>query len=262
MDTVVEQIKPDMSVNLEPKVSPLHTPRSARSTILLIGDDPSGLDIIVLALREEGYQVVLAQGRHRALEVLESDQRLSQPTIGLVILDQAPPYSNWLDLCRIIRHNSNWLPILMLSSSTAEADVVLGLEVGADQYLAKPFGIRELIARCRALLRSYQASLPTGENLFLQYGGLVLFPQEHRVTKDGQEVMLSPKEFKLLEALMRHPRKVLSRDQLLDWAWGSDYWGDPKTVDVHIRWLREKLESNPQKPQYIKTLRGFGYRLG
>ena len=137
---------------------------------------------------------------------------------------------------------------------------MLGLEVGADDYLIKPFGLRELVARCRALLRRSR-SLEVAAKV-LQHANLSLFPEECRVTRDGLEVNLSPKEYRLLELFMQNPRRVWSRDKLLERVWGYDYFGDSKTVDVHIRWLREKLEANPSAPEHLITVRGFGYRFG
>lgn len=151
-------------------------------------------------------------------------------------------------------------PILVVSARDSEADRVLGLEVGADDYLIKPFGMRELVARCRALLRrSSSGAMPVRQ---VVHGNLCLYPEECRVTRDGLDVNLSPKEYRLLELFMQHPRRVWSRDKLLEQVWGHDYFGDSKTVDVHIRWLREKLEANPSAPVHLVTVRGFGYRFG
>jgi two-component system phosphate regulon response regulator PhoB len=166
-----------------------------------------------------------------------------------------------LEIMRQLRRSGDRTPILVVSARDSEADRVLGLEIGADDYLIKPFGMRELVARCRALLR--RAELPVeAEAPVLQHANLVLYPQECRVTRDGLEVNLSPKEYRLLELFMQHPRRVWSRDKLLEQVWGVDYFGDTKTVDVHIRWLREKLEQNPSAPQHLITVRGFGYRFG
>ena len=149
----------------------------------------------------------------------------------------------------------------MLSAKGSETDRVLGLEVGADDYLTKPFSMRELVARCRALLRRQRLScLP--QLPVLQYKDVTLYPQECRVLVRSQEVNLSPKEFRLLELFMSYARRVWSREQLLDQVWGPDFVGDSKTVDVHIRWLREKLEIDPSRPEYVVTVRGFGYRFG
>jgi two-component system phosphate regulon response regulator PhoB len=158
----------------------------------------------------------------------------------------------------------NHTPILVVSARDTETDRVLGLEVGADDYLVKPFGIRELVARCRALLRRSQVAIavPGGPVNVLQHANLSLYPEECRVTRDGLDLNLSPKEYRLLELFMQNPRRVWSRDKLLEKVWGHDYFGDSKTVDVHIRWLREKLEANPSAPQHLITVRGFGYRFG
>ncbi|MGB3756585.1 MAG: response regulator transcription factor, partial [Rivularia sp. (in: cyanobacteria)] len=171
------------------------------------------------------------------------------------------PQINGLDICRLVRHQGNPVPILMLSAKGSETDRVLGLEVGADDYLSKPFSMRELVARCRALLRR-QRLITTTEPPVLNYKEITLYPQECRVLVRGEEVNLSPKEFRLLELFMSYTRRVWSREQLLDQVWGPDFVGDSKTVDVHIRWLREKLEQEPSRPEYIVTVRGFGYRFG
>ena len=148
----------------------------------------------------------------------------------------------------------------MVSARDTETDRVLGLEVGADDYLIKPFGMRELVARCRALLRRQRTPLPTTSSL--EHLDLQLYPGECRVTRAGIEIRLSPKEYKLLELFMQNPRRVWSREQLIEQVWGVDYIGDSKTVDVHIRWLREKIEDDPSTPAKLVTVRGFGYRFG
>jgi two-component system phosphate regulon response regulator PhoB len=165
-----------------------------------------------------------------------------------------------LELCRQLRKAGDATPILVVSARDSEADRVLGLEVGADDYLIKPFGMRELVARCRALLR--RSSTGASPSRQVVHGNLCLYPEECRVTRDGLDVNLSPKEYRLLELFMQHPRRVWSRDKLLEQVWGHDYFGDSKTVDVHIRWLREKLELNPSAPEHLVTVRGFGYRFG
>jgi two-component system phosphate regulon response regulator PhoB len=182
--------------------------------------------------------------------------------VDLAIIDLMLPGVNGLDICRMIRHHQMTLPVLILSAKGSEMDRVVGLEVGADDYLTKPFGMRELIARCRALLRRQQwiDAKPTDSVLTCQ--DIVLYLQEFRVIVAGQEVNLSPKEFRILELFMTHPNRVWSREELIQKIWGADFMGDRKTVDVHIRWLREKIEPDPGNPTYITTLRGFGYRFG
>ncbi|NET36507.1 MAG: response regulator transcription factor [Cyanothece sp. SIO1E1] len=233
--------------------------------ILVVEDDELIRETIALALTGEGYEVSTAGDGQVALELICGSQNgpASQvPAIDLVILDLMLPYLNGLDLCRLIRHQNVRVPILMLSAKGSEMDRVVGLEVGADDYLAKPFGMRELIARCRALLRRHRENRNQPLDSVLHYQGITLYPEECRVLVQEQEVNLSPKEFRMLELFMSYPCRVWSREQLIDRIWGQDFMGDLKTVDVHIRWLREKLESDPSQPKYIITVRGFGYRFG
>jgi two-component system phosphate regulon response regulator PhoB len=176
-----------------------------------------------------------------------------------VVLDLMLPGLGGLDVCRQLRSANDHTAILVVSARDSETDRVLGLEVGADDYLIKPFGMRELVARCRALLRRTASA---ADSKVLEHANLRLYQEECRVTRDGIEVNLSPKEYRLLELFMQHPRRVWSRDKLLEQVWGLDYFGDSKTVDVHIRWLREKLEHNPSTPEHLITVRGFGYRFG
>ena len=233
-----------------------------KNRILVVEDEDLIRDMIVLALEEEGYEVVAVSDGRSALSCLQTDDsRASEYPFDLIVLDLMLPEVNGLDICRLLRYQGNIVPILILSAKGSETDRVLGLEVGADDYLTKPFSMRELIARCRALLRRqrYSASSPTPVR---QFGDISLFSQECRVIVRGEEVNLSPKEFRLLELFMSYPRRVWSRDQLIEQVWGPDFLGDTKTVDVHIRWLREKLEQDPSQPQYLLTVRGFGYRFG
>ena len=232
------------------------------SRILVVEDEDLIREMLVLALEAEGYAIATAADGRTAWTLLQS----AEPTsvnfpFDMVILDLMLPQINGLDICRLLRHHGNPVPILVLSAKGSETDRVLGLEVGADDYLTKPFSMRELVARCRALLRRQRfGGLP--QLPVLQFKEFTLYPQECRVLVRGQEVNLSPKEFRLLELFMTHPRRVWSREQLLDHVWGTDFVGDSKTVDVHIRWLREKLEQDPSHPEYIVTVRGFGYRFG
>lgn len=233
-----------------------------RSRILVVEDEELIREMLVLALEEEGYGVVTASDGRSAVEYLKSFEPSSgELPFDLVILDLMLPQINGLDICRLLRYQGNPVPIMMLSAKGSETDRVLGLEVGADDYLTKPFSMRELVARCRALLRRQRLSnLP--QLPVIQYKDVTLYPQECRVLVRGQEVNLSPKEFRLLELFMSYARRVWSREQLLDQVWGPDFVGDSKTVDVHIRWLREKLEIDPSRPEFIVTVRGFGYRFG
>ncbi|MFB8791636.1 MAG: response regulator transcription factor [Potamolinea sp.] len=248
-----------LSLDLPQTASSPELPQTTR--ILVVEDEDLIREMIVLALQEEGYEVVTAVDGRTALALLQD----YEPTDGdfpfnLLVLDLMLPQLNGLDLCRLLRYQGNHVPILILSAKASETDRVLGLEVGADDYLTKPFSMREFIARCRALLRrvrfNYLPQTPT-----LQIREIILYPEECRVTVRGEEINLSPKEFKLLELFMNNPRRVWSRDQLIDHVWGADFLGDTKTVDVHIRWLREKLEQDPSHPEYVITVRGFGYRF-
>lgn len=243
----------------------VNAPEDVQPFILIVEDEALIRETITMALTDEGYQVLAVEDGRQALEVIRSTHSSEEgevPAIDLLILDLMLPYINGLDLCRLLRQDGITTPILMLSAKGTETDVVVGLEIGADDYLAKPFGMRELIARCRSLLRRANRQPQQEEPLIIQFQEIALYPQECRVTVREESVNLSPKEFTLLELFMNNPRRVFSRDQLLEKVWGIDFMGDSKTVDVHIRWLREKLELDPSSPQYIITVRGFGYRLG
>lgn len=249
-------------LSLDIPKSPSSPQLGRTSQILVVEDEALIREMLVLALEEEGYKVVTATDGRTALNFFQGDNfSTEQFSFDLVILDLMLPQVNGLDLCRLLRYQGNQVPILILSAKATETDRVLGLEVGADDYLTKPFSMRELIARCRALLRRQRLAVspppPT-----LQFKEVIVYPQECRVIVRGEEVNLSPKEFRLLELFMSYTRRVWSREQLIDQVWGSDFVGDSKTVDVHIRWLREKLERDPSQPEYIITVRGFGYRFG
>ena len=191
------------------------------SRILVVEDEELIREMLVLALEEQGYTIATAGDGRTALALLQS----AEPTLGefpfdLVILDLMLPQINGLDICRLLRYQGNPVPILMLSAKGSETDRVLGLEVGADDYITKPFSMRELIARCRALLRRQRfTTLP--QQQVLQFKDVSLYPQECRVIVRGQQVSLSPKEFRLLDLFMSYPRRVWSREQLLDQVWGK-----------------------------------------
>lgn len=245
-----------------PSISTTNTKGQLTSSILVIEDEDLIRNMISLNLEEEGYQVTKVQNGREALNLL--DRKISDDQghgFDMIILDLMLPEVNGLDICRLLRHRGNNIPILILSAKAAETDRVLGLEVGADDYLTKPFSMKELIARCRALIRRNTINSSTSDNV-KHYKDITLFPDECRVTVRDELVNLSPKEFKLLELFMTYPKRVWDRDQLIDNIWGADFLGDTKTVDVHIRWLREKLEQDPSSPEYIITVRGFGYRFG
>ncbi len=224
-------------------------------TVLIVDDEELIRETVALHLADDGFRTVLAEDGREALALMRRSDR-----VDLIILDLMLPFLNGLDLCRLLRREGNMVPILMLTAKGSETDRVAGLEVGADDYLTKPFGMRELSARCRALLRRERRVMP--QQVILQYQDLSMNLDECRVMVRDAVTELSPKEFRLLELFMRNPRRVWTREQLLERAWGPDFMGDSKTVDVHIRWLREKLEVDPSRPEYLVTVRGFGYRFG
>ncbi|QQE65461.1 DNA-binding response regulator [Leptolyngbya sp. BL0902] len=242
-------------------VGAVHRPQEAER-ILVIDDEVLIRETVALALTDEGYQVVMAESGQQAMELIFPSPSQTALQVDLAIIDLMLPGVNGLDICRMMRHHHLDTPILILSARSSELDRVVGLEVGADDYLPKPFGMRELVARCRALLRRSQWATPAVGNTVLTCQDIVLYQEQCRVVVAGQEVALSPKEFRLLELLMRMPNRVWSREELIQAVWGEDFMGDRKTVDVHIRWLREKIEPDPSRPRYVITLRGFGYRFG
>ena len=249
-------------LSLETSKGSTESKLTATSRILVIEDEDLIRDMVTVALEEEGYEVHTSANGREALNILQSpDFSRAKLVPDLIILDLMLPEVNGLDVCRLLRYQGDITPILIISAKSSETDRVLGLEVGADDYLTKPFSMRELVARCRALLRRQKYSNSTSSSV-QKYGDISLFPQECRVIVRGTEVNLSPKEFRLLELFMSYPRRVWSRDQLIEQVWGADFLGDTKTVDVHIRWLREKLEAEPSQPEYLITVRGFGYRFG
>jgi two-component system, OmpR family, phosphate regulon response regulator PhoB len=238
--------------------------------VLVVEDEESIRELLVLGLEEEGFEVVAVGDGQTALTKCQvPDLQPPDFPFDLIVLDLMLPQVSGLDLCRFLRYQGNYVPILIVSAKTTETDRVLGLEVGADDYISKPFSMRELVARCRALLRRNRLNTlvepsvePSIEPAIVQFQDIILYPEEYRVTVREVAVNLSPREFRLLELFIQNPRRVWSREQLLDQVWGMDFIGDRKTVDVHIRWLREKLELDPSQPQYITTVRGFGYRFG
>ncbi len=222
--------------------------------ILLVDDEPLITDSLSYSLRKEGFEVkAVGDGAQALQEALDF-----QP--DLVVLDIMLPGMSGLEVCQRLRARTT-TPVIMLTARGEEIDRVLGLEVGADDYLPKPFSFRELLARIRSILRRVeldrQASLLQPINL----GRLSLDPVARRVIKGDRELQLSAREFDLLSALMRNAGRALSREELLSEVWGSDWIGDPRTLDVHIRWLRLKIEEDPATPQYIQTVRGHGYRF-
>ena len=221
--------------------------------ILIIEDEATVRDTLALNLRAEGFDVVTAQAGDEGLALA----REASP--DLILLDLMLPNLDGLSLCRILRRTSD-VPIIMLTARGTEMDRITGLETGADDYVVKPFSLGELTARVRAHLRRGQGEGRATRTL-LQSGDLTLDPTMRRATRNDQVLKLTQKEFDLLAELMNNRGAVLSRDLLLTHVWGYDYVGDSHTVDVHIRWLREKVEDDPSAPERITTVRGVGYRF-
>lgn len=224
--------------------------------ILIVEDDSSLLDVLKYNLDKEGYHVLAATDGAQALEVA----RNSQPR--LIILDVMLPKLDGLEVCRILRQEMT-VPILMLTAKSEEIDKVLGLEMGADDYMVKPFSVRELLARIKAMLRRIgmlASQSPNGETP-LKLGGLEIFAKRHQALLEGKALELSLKEFELLTYLVQNKGLALTREQILDKVWGYDYPGGTRTVDVHIRWLRQKIEENPAEPKRLVTIRGVGYKM-
>ena len=231
------------------------------SRILLVEDDKSIRLTVSETLSSEGFRVSSFKDGLSALDFINNDIKKD---VDLIILDLMLPGLNGLELCRKIRNDEDYTPIPILSAKDNESDRVLGLEVGADDYLTKPFGLNELIARSRALIRRSKRNKKYIEKskTVLEFNHIKMFLEECRVTSFDREITLSPKEFKLLELFMKNPKRVWSRDLILEKIWEIDFIGDTKTVDVHVRWLREKLEEDPSAPKFLKTVRGFGYKFG
>jgi DNA-binding response OmpR family regulator len=224
--------------------------------ILIVEDDRNLLESLAYNLRNDGYEVVTAADGADALDTA----RREKP--NLVILDLMLPKMSGFEVCRVLRKETT-VPILMLTAKVEETDKIVGLEIGADDYMTKPFSLRELLARVRAMLRRSRMvqARPGIEDEPLKIGNLEVDTARHRALKGPTELALTPKEFDLLVFLARNKGFVFSRDKLLEKVWGYDFAGDTRTVDVHIRWLREKIEDNPKEPRILLTIRGAGYKL-
>ncbi len=228
-----------------------------RTTILVVEDEESFVEALVVGLEREGFRVHVARDGAEALERFE----LVDP--DLVLLDLMLPRISGIDVCRQIRTHSS-VPIIMVTAKSSEIDTVVGLEVGADDYVTKPYRLRELVARMRAALRRSAAGAGSAldeEGTNYEVGDVRLDAARHEVRVRGREVSLPLKEFELLEALLANAGRVLSRDTLIDRVWGSDYVGDTKTLDVHVKRLRGKIEDDPSRPVRITTIRGLGYKF-
>lgn len=222
--------------------------------LLIVDDDANLRHTLGYAFRQEGFDVVTADDGERALISF----RQSRP--DLIILDVMLPGRDGLEVARALRRESD-VPVIMLTARDSELDKVVGLEIGADDYLAKPFSTRELIARVRAMLRRTRRSDAPRDSGRIEIDGLVLDADRHRVSLADAEVGLKPKEFDLLAFFMGHAGQVFGREQLLASVWGYDFTGDARTVDTHVKTLREKLGDSAEEPRWIETVRGVGYRF-
>ena len=221
-------------------------------TILVVDDDKKIVDLVSLYLKRDGYSVLAAYDGQEALDVA----RRKQP--DLIVLDLLLPELDGTDVCRLLRAESR-VPIIMLTARSTDEDKLLGLDIGADDYLTKPFNPRELVARVRAVLRRATPDEEPAEDI--QFGDLTISFIRHAVLRQGRPINLTPTEFRLLETLVRAPGRAFSRADLLDRAFGYDYEGVERTVDVHIMNLRRKIEPEPGRPRYVATVPGLGYRF-
>lgn len=226
--------------------------------ILVVDDEISISKLLEFNLEKAGYEVVTAFDGKQALDMVRSEQP------DFIILDLMLPKMDGMDVCKALRQERNNTPILILTAKDEELDKILGLELGADDYLTKPFSPREVLARVKAILRRTQTTAEpenANEEAVLQFGEIRLYPEKYEVYRGEQPIELTPKEFELLQYLASHQGRVLTRDQLLNAVWNYDFIGDSRIVDVHVSHLREKLEEDTKNPRYIKTVRGLGYKL-
>lgn len=221
--------------------------------LLIVDDEVDIANSIQYVLNQEGFSTLLAHDGLKAMHLIENEKP------DLIILDLMMPGLDGYEVCRRVRAGDKKTPILMLTARTSEIDTVVGLELGANDYISKPVRLRELVARVKAHLRESPGVQTPSRGIRL--GTLQIDTDSRTVTVNNQQVDLTFKEFELLLAMAKQPNRVFSRDQLFAQVWGSDFLGESRTVDVHIRYLREKLESNPSQPKHILTVRGVGYRL-
>lgn len=226
----------------------------AMTQILVVDDEPLITDSLRYSLQREGFEVSVAHDGAEALRLVE----IEMP--DLVVLDLILPKMDGMEVCRRLREISA-VPVIMLTARAEESDRVAGLEMGADDYLAKPFSFRELLARIRANLRRVELDQHPPDDTPLRIGALCLDRAAHRVLKNDAPLELTVREYDLLAELMNRAGRALSREALLNAVWGENWIGDPRTLDVHVRWLRLKIEDDPAAPRYVQTVRGLGYRF-
>jgi two-component system, OmpR family, response regulator RegX3 len=227
--------------------------RDDRIKILIVEDEASFIDALTVGLEREGFEVAIARDGQQGLTLFQNGQ------FDIVLLDLMLPKLSGLDVCRSIRATSN-VPIIIVSAKGEEVDMVLMLEIGADDYVTKPYRLRELVARIRAVLRRRRDTETADSDEVISLGNVRLDVDARRCFVDGAEIKLRKKEFALLRLLLENPGRVLTREVLIDRVWGSDYVGDTKTLDVHIKRLRTLIEAEPKIPVHISTVRGVGYR--
>ncbi|MCO7175952.1 response regulator transcription factor [Sporolactobacillus kofuensis] len=222
--------------------------------ILVVDDEPSIVTLLSFNLKKAGYDVLTATKGTDALRLAKE----SRP--DLMVLDLMLPEMDGMDVCKQLRQEQSFIPILMLTAKDDELDKILGLELGADDYMTKPFSPREVVARVKAILRRTDLGKQEQHEV-LTIGDLKVYPNNFEATFKNEEMVLTPKEFELLVYLMKHKGRVLTREQLLNAVWNYDFAGDTRIVDVHVSHLRDKIEDVTRKPLYIKTVRGLGYKL-
>ncbi|MCL1630603.1 response regulator transcription factor [Sporolactobacillus sp. CPB3-1] len=222
--------------------------------ILVVDDEPSIVTLLSFNLKKGGYEVLTATNGTDALKLAKDNRP------DLIVLDLMLPGMDGMDVCKQLRQEKFFIPILMLTAKDDELDKILGLELGADDYMTKPFSPREVVARVKAILRRTDLGKQE-QNEVLSIGELKVYPNNFEATFKGEEMVLTPKEFELLVYMMQHKGRVLTREQLLNAVWNYDFAGDTRIVDVHVSHLRDKIEDVTRKPVYIKTVRGLGYKL-
>ena len=223
--------------------------------LLVVDDEPSILTLLKFNLEQNGFEVLTAENGNDALEIAVTED------LTLIVLDLMLPGMDGMDVCKTLRQEKINTPILMLTAKDDEFDKILGLELGADDYMTKPFSPREVVARVKAILRRTNLVQAEAKDEVIKIGELEIHPDKYMVLFKGEQLVLTPKEFELLLYLANHRGKVLSRDQLLNGVWDFHYDGDTRIVDVHISHLREKIEADTKQPVYIRTIRGFGYKM-
>jgi two-component system response regulator RegX3 len=226
---------------------------SASPVVLIVEDEESYIEALEVGLKREGFVTKVARDGPDALLLFQ----VVQP--DLVLLDLMLPGMSGVDVCRQIRLTSR-TPVIMVTAKDTELDTVVGLEVGADDYVTKPYGLRELVARMRAVLRRAPAGVGNADGQMIEIGDVRIDGARREVTVRGQVVALPRKEYEVLDLLMQHAGRVLTREQLIDEVWGADYVGDTKTLDVHVKRIRSKIEADPGQPTRLTTIRGVGYR--